>query len=87
MRKDIINGLISTMEAEGFDAIVAVSPENFAYLSGFVVPSQPIMRWRHAAYILTAKGAQAILSVDMEKSTVASHVSEIKTEELGRIYR
>lgn len=58
------------MEADGIDAVISCSPENFAYVTGFVVPSQPIMRWRHAMAIVTAKGDAALLAVDMEESTV-----------------
>lgn len=52
------------------DAIVCVSPENVAYAAGFVIPSQTLMRWRHAAVVITATGREAIVCVDMEESTV-----------------
>jgi Xaa-Pro aminopeptidase len=58
------------MGRAGFDALVCLSPENVAYTSGFVVPSQPLMRWRHAATVLTADGREAMLCVDMEESSV-----------------
>ncbi|MBO2455752.1 aminopeptidase P family protein [Actinomadura barringtoniae] len=54
----------------GLDAIVCLSPENVAYAAGFVIPSQPLMRWRHAAHIVTADAREAIVCVDMEESTV-----------------
>jgi Xaa-Pro dipeptidase len=69
MRADIISRLVKAMAERGLDAVVAVSPENFAYLSGFVVPSQSLMRWRHAAYVVTADGRCGILVVDMEETT------------------
>lgn len=72
MRTGIIERQRAAMEANGLDALVAVSPENFAYTAGFVVPSQPLMRWRHNAVIVTRAGRTAILSVDMEASTVRS---------------
>ena len=56
MDQEIIARLKSRINGEGLDAIVAVSPENVTYVSGFVVPSQSLMRWRHAASILTADG-------------------------------
>ena len=31
-----------------------VSPENFAYVTGFLSPTQPLMRWRHAMALVTA---------------------------------
>jgi len=51
---EIVTRLVKAMVASGLDALVVVSPENFAYISGFVVPSQSLMRWRHAAYVVTA---------------------------------
>jgi Xaa-Pro aminopeptidase len=69
MRRDIVTKLAHTMSASGFDAMVVVSPENFAYVAGFVVPSQSLMRWRHAACVVTASGQCAMLVVDMEETT------------------
>jgi Xaa-Pro aminopeptidase len=70
MRPAIVSRLIAMMGARGLDAVVAVSPENFAYIAGFVIPSQSLMRWRHAAYVVTRDGDCAILCVDMEETTV-----------------
>lgn len=58
------------MRERGYDAVVAISPENFAYVAGFIVPSQSLMRWRHAACVVTADGRSAAMVVDMEESTV-----------------
>lgn len=63
------------MSTTGVDGIVCLSPENFAYASGFVVPSQPLMRWRHAAVVVPANGPPAYLTVDMEESTVAANTN------------
>jgi Xaa-Pro dipeptidase len=52
------------------DGLVCLSPENVAYTAGFVVPSQPVMRWRHAATVLRADGRYAMVCVDMEESAV-----------------
>ena len=81
MRKSIIEKLQLHMAASDVDAIVCLSPENFAYVSGFVVPSQPLMRWRHAAAVVPAKGQGAFLAVDMEESTVVANApeSEVRT--------
>lgn len=72
MRKEIIARQSEAMFKVGLDALVAVSPENFAYTTGFVVPSQPLMRWRHAMAVVTRDGREAIVVVDMEESTVRS---------------
>ncbi|OGA70629.1 MAG: peptidase M24 [Betaproteobacteria bacterium RIFCSPLOWO2_12_FULL_65_14] len=73
MREDIINRLKSAMREHGWDAVICCSPENYAYVTGFVVPSQPLMRWRHAMVVVKADGTRALLSVDMETSTVRKH--------------
>lgn len=62
--------LLERLRPAGLDALVLLSPENVAYAAGFVVPSQPLMRWRHAAVVLTAEGERAMLCVDMEETTV-----------------
>ncbi len=74
MHNEIVTKLTATMQASGLDGLVCLSPENFAYVSGFVVPSQPLMRWRHAAVVVTADGNCAYLAVDMEETTVSSRV-------------
>jgi Xaa-Pro dipeptidase len=58
------------MRAHGWDAILACSPENFAYVTGFMSPTQPLMRWRHAMALVTADGKCSLLIVDMEASTI-----------------
>jgi Xaa-Pro aminopeptidase len=83
MDREIISRLKKRIGEAGLDAIVALSPENVAYLSGFVVPSQTLMRWRHAAVILTADGRISMIAIDMEATTVKAHAG---IEDL-RIYR
>jgi Xaa-Pro dipeptidase len=83
MRQAITERLVKTMGERGFDAIVCLSPENFAYLSGFIIPSQPLMRWRHAAAVVTADNRAAFLTVDMEESTVRSRAGDIPVHAWG----
>ncbi|HEY7316291.1 MAG TPA: aminopeptidase P family N-terminal domain-containing protein, partial [Candidatus Binatia bacterium] len=73
MDQEIISRLRKRILADGLDAIVAISPENVTYVSGFVVPSQSLMRWRHAACILTADGQVSMIAIDMEATTVKAH--------------
>jgi Xaa-Pro dipeptidase len=73
MDQEIIARLVKRIDAEGLDAIVASSPENVTYVSGFVVPSQSLMRWRHAAVIVTADGNVSMVAIDMEATTVRAH--------------
>ena len=83
MDQEIISRLVKRISGESLDAIIAVSPENVTYVSGFVVPSQSLMRWRHAACILTADGRLAMLAIDMEATTVKAHAAITEV----RIYR
>jgi len=73
MDQEIIARLRTRVLAEGLDAVVAISPENVTYVSGFVVPSQSLMRWRHAACIMTAEGRISMVAIDMEATTVKAH--------------
>jgi Xaa-Pro aminopeptidase len=70
MRPEIVAKQVKAMQAAGLDAMISCSPENFAYLTGFVVPSQPLIRHRHAMVIVTADGKTAIFGVDMEATTI-----------------
>lgn len=70
MGRAVVTKLTKHLADAGVDAVVCVSPENIAYAAGFVIPSQTLMRWRHAAFVVTADGAEAIMCVDMEESTV-----------------
>ena len=83
MRAEIVKRLTEAMSSAGLDAVIAVSPENFAYIAGFVVPSQPLMRWRHAMAILTASGAGSIVCVDMEETTVTGHADGVPVRAWG----
>ncbi len=70
MRPEIVTKQVKAMQTAGLDAMISCSPENFAYLTGFVVPSQPLVRHRHAMVIVTADGRAAIFGVDMEATTI-----------------
>jgi ectoine hydrolase len=70
MPPDATDRLTDALRSAGLDALLCLSPENVAYTAGFVVPSQPLMRWRHAVTVLTADGGQAMVCVDMEETTV-----------------
>jgi len=75
MREDVVARQVRAMREAGLDAIVSISPENFAYVTGFVSPTQPLMRWRHAIAVVTADGKTALVSIDMEASTIRSKAS------------
>lgn len=75
MEQTIIDKARHSMADDGLDILVAASPENFAYLAGFMIPSQPLLRWRHAFFVLTADGRKSALVVDMEENTARDHLS------------
>src|SRR5215469_2129806 len=79
MRSEIVSRQVAAMEPEHLDAIISCSPENFAYVTGFVVPSQPLIRHRHAIGVVTRSGDCAILGVDMEATTLKKCEPNTKT--------
>src|SRR5882724_113129 len=83
MDQEIISSLKRRMIGERLDALIAISPENVTYVSGFVVPSQALMRWRHAACIVTSDRRISMVAIDMEATTVKAHAG---IDDL-RIYR
>ncbi len=70
MRQDIVPRLVGVMREQQLDAVCCCSPENFAYITGFLSPTQPLMRWRHAIALVKADGSTALVVVDMEASTI-----------------
>lgn len=72
---EIIRRQRDALRREDWHASIAVSPENVAYTAGFMVPSQPVIRHRHALCIVTPS-REAMITVDMEFST-ASRLSRI----------
>jgi ectoine hydrolase len=76
MRQDVIERQVRAMKEARLDAIVSCSPENFAYVTGFTSPTQPLMRWRHAMAVVTADGKAALAVIDMEASTVRAKAGE-----------
>ena len=76
MRKLIVTKLRGLMAQLKLEAVVTSSPENFGYLTGFVVPTQALIRHRHAMAILTADGVESLFGVDMEASTIAGRAPD-----------
>jgi len=83
MDEEIITRLLGAIQRANLDAIIAISPENVAYTSGLMVPSQALMRWRHAIFLLTHDGRTSMITVDMEATTVQAqqHSGDV------RVYR
>jgi ectoine hydrolase len=76
MNRDIIAKQTAALSECGWDAMIAVSPENFTYVAGFVVPSPAIFRWRHTAVLTDRDGGTRALSVDMEETTVRANIGD-----------
>jgi Xaa-Pro dipeptidase len=72
MRQDVIARQTAAMRDAKLDALISVSPENFAYVTGFLSPTQPLMRWRHAMALVTEDGRTSLVVVDMEANTIRS---------------
>src|SRR3954451_5451973 len=71
--RDVVARLAALAEDGGFDALVAMSPENAAYAGGFPVPSQALgMRSRPVMALVTAGGRSLHIVVDMEESLARS---------------
>ncbi|MFQ5683415.1 MAG: M24 family metallopeptidase [Candidatus Binatia bacterium] len=70
MNPEILAKQTKAMAAEGLDALIALSPENVTYTTGIVVPSQSLMRRRHAGCIVTSDGRVSMLVIDMEETTI-----------------
>jgi Xaa-Pro aminopeptidase len=79
MRLEILQRQAEAMKAAGLDAMISCSPENFAYATGFVVPSQPLMRHRHAMAIVLPDAGLHLFGVDMEASTLKRLAPDVPT--------
>jgi Xaa-Pro aminopeptidase len=77
MRKVIADKIREGMERRSLDAVVTSSPENFAYVMGFVVPTQPMIRHRHAMVALPVDAEGFLIGVDMEASTIEKNAPGI----------
>lgn len=78
MSRAVVDTLVQEIANHDLGALVCLSPENVAYAAGFVIPSQTLMRWRHAAVIITADGREAIMCVDMEETTARERRPDIE---------
>src|SRR5882757_4114125 len=76
MRQDVIARQVRVMKDAGLDAVVSISPENFAYVTGFLSPTAPLMRWRHAMAVVTGDSTCRLVVVDMEENTIRAKAPE-----------
>lgn len=78
MRQEVVARLVKAMGEADLHAVLTSSPENFAYVTGFLSPTQHLMRWRHAMALVTRDGSVALLVVDMEASTIRAKAPGIE---------
>ncbi|HEX5451856.1 MAG TPA: Xaa-Pro peptidase family protein [Candidatus Limnocylindrales bacterium] len=83
MDEAIIARLRGLAADRGWRGVVVVSPENVCWAAGFPVPSQSLMRWRHAACIVPVEGQPGMLVVDMELATVRHHLPDLPVAAYG----
>lgn len=76
MRQEVVDRLVQLMKTDGLSAHILCSPENFAYVTGFIVPTQPLLRHRHAMVVVTAEGKTFLFGVDMEATTIAERAPD-----------
>ena len=63
----------------GFDALVALSPDNATYTAGFQVPSQVSNRFRRTVTMLTAdRGAEIVVNVEENLARERSRFADIR---------
>src|SRR4051794_31083130 len=74
-------GSVSRLAASyGLDAVVAMSPENFAYVSGSYIMTVRDIRPRQAFAVLMSKGEPAALvcSIERQQMQVESWIKDIR---------
>ena len=83
MNRDTLEKIANVAGDNGLDAIVATSPENFAYIAGFVVPSHHVLRWRHSMLVIRPDAQASAFTVDMEETTVAGRLPDLPLRSWG----
>jgi Xaa-Pro aminopeptidase len=68
METKIIRKQRKEMKEAGFDALVSLSPENTTYTAGVAIPSQSLIRQRHAICLIPESGPPKMIVVNMEES-------------------
>src|SRR5262245_36571873 len=76
MHQEAIARQVRAMKDVGLDAVLSISPENFAYITGFLSPTAPLTCWRHAMALVTCDAATVLVVVDMEANTIRAKSPE-----------
>lgn len=70
MSTEILDKLRTAMTVENLDSIVIMSPENVTWSSGVMIPSQKIVRHRHAIVLVPRQEEPEMIVVDIEEELV-----------------
>lgn len=70
--QEVRDNQLAYMKEYGLDGLVAMSPENFGYVVGVMVPTQVTVRTRLALHIMAADGRYEAVVVNIEEGLVRS---------------
>jgi Xaa-Pro aminopeptidase len=81
MNNEIVTRQQELMRQKGIGALIAVSPEIIRYTTGVMVPTQSIIRERHAICVTPAEGEPTAIVVNIEEDLVKneSFISDIRS--------
>lgn len=74
---DIVERLQGAMESHGMSAIAIIAPENVGWVSGVMVPSQTVVRHRHAIVLVPCTGRPEMIVVNIEEGYVRSKLDGV----------
>ncbi len=74
MNADTLARIAAATCEYGLDAIVAMSPENFAYLTGVHMPERHYLHGRHTMLAVTPDGAAMALVLDTDAGRIEAHL-------------
>ena len=75
MATTVLDKQREAMEAHGMDAMLVISPENVAWTSGILVPSQKIVQHRHAIVIVPKDHDPEMIVVTVEEQLAREKAS------------
>ena len=68
MEHEVFTKLRAEMKQQGFDALVALTPDNVTYTAGVLIPSHVVNRFRRTISILAGNNFSAQIVVDVEEN-------------------
>jgi len=77
----VIKRLRARMADEGFDALVALSPDNVTYAAGFLVPSHASNRFRRTMTVIAKNNVavQIVVSVELAQAQQRSRFKDVRS--------